>query len=280
MAIITFTYLIIPTGRFTATVARLIRKCSIFLRALRPTLTQGIPISHHFGQIIAGFRLTILTIHKKCEYIALQANPSELDLLRQRITELEVELKAGHEEWSIGASLYMEKIDVLKKDGYAELKVRVAKLEQASPSVDERPQNERKQEVSPSAGAEDDSETSSASVTSHERVKEKNEHMKGTDKLKQELFNRPSEIENLSKKKQNHVGEMSETPRPRNPSIDEASQHLAYMYDKAIDAEDTAMKTNQGIDFDLDEEIMDDKPVDSNHPTNVQSEGISVQTIS
>ncbi|RGB34634.1 hypothetical protein C1646_786538 [Rhizophagus diaphanus] len=80
-------------------------------------------------------------------------------------------------------------------------------------------------------------------------------------KLKEELGNRIEELEknrvdndaenaelkteNLSKKKQNYVGEISETPRPKNPSIDEASQYLAYTYDKAIDAEDTAMKANQ-----------------------------------
>ncbi|RGB40142.1 hypothetical protein C1646_664036 [Rhizophagus diaphanus] len=51
----------------------------------------------------------------------------------------------------------------------AELKVRVAKLEQASPSVDERPQNERKQEVSPSAGAEDDSETVAFTIEQHKK---------------------------------------------------------------------------------------------------------------
>lgn len=45
----------------------------------------------------------------------LEAENAELKVFKWRISELEVELKAGHEEWSIGASLYMEKIGVLKK---------------------------------------------------------------------------------------------------------------------------------------------------------------------
>jgi propanediol dehydratase small subunit len=53
-----------------------------------------------------------------------------------------------------------------------------------------------------------------------------------------------SRTENLSSIKQNHVTEISETTRPGKSSIDEASQHLAHMFD-VIDAEDIAMKANQ-----------------------------------
>jgi regulator of replication initiation timing len=43
------------------------------------------------------------------------ANPSELDLLRQRNTELEAKLKAEREEKRISASSFIEEIDKLKK---------------------------------------------------------------------------------------------------------------------------------------------------------------------
>src|SRR4051794_9322813 len=86
-----------------------------------------------------------------------EANPSELDLLRQRISELEsknakleAELEKKNvelEERRLSVDHLMKQINELRDDNIkrdaenAELKVRVAKLEQGS-SV-EQPQNER-----------------------------------------------------------------------------------------------------------------------------------------
>ncbi|CAB4376273.1 unnamed protein product [Rhizophagus irregularis] len=47
--------------------------------------------------------------------------------------------------------------------------------------------------------------------------------------------------------------------------------------DEIIDDKPEDIKIFDDIDFDLDEEIIDDKPVDSSHPINARSEGISVQ---
>ncbi|RGB26472.1 hypothetical protein C1646_770397 [Rhizophagus diaphanus] len=61
-------------------------------------------------------------------------NPSELEVLRRRNTELEAELEIGREKWRISASSFMEEIDKLKKknaDLFTEnfdLKREVAKL--------------------------------------------------------------------------------------------------------------------------------------------------------
>ena len=71
---------------------------------------------------------------------------------------------------------------------------------------------------------------------------------KGMDELKHELFNPPSESDGPSSINHNNVTEVSETARPRKvtyDSIDEASQHLAQLCDKAIDAEDRANRANQ-----------------------------------
>jgi hypothetical protein len=72
---------------------------------------------------------------------------------------------------------------------------------------------------------------------------------KSVDKLKQELFT--SELSSQEPSiKQNHVTEISETLCPGKvtsdkSSIDEASQHLAQLCDKAFDAEDKANRANQ-----------------------------------
>ncbi|CAB4399321.1 unnamed protein product [Rhizophagus irregularis] len=72
---------------------------------------------------------------------------------------------------------------------------------------------------------------------------------KSVDKLKQELF--ASELSSQEPSiEQNHVTEISETLCPGKvtsdkSSIDEASQHLAQLCDKAFDAEDKANRANQ-----------------------------------
>jgi hypothetical protein len=71
---------------------------------------------------------------------------------------------------------------------------------------------------------------------------------KGMDELKRELFNPPSESDGPSSINHNNVTEVSETARPGKvtyDSIDKASQHLAQLCDKAIDAEDRANRANQ-----------------------------------
>ena len=71
---------------------------------------------------------------------------------------------------------------------------------------------------------------------------------KGMDELKHELFNPPSESNSPSSINHNNVTEVSETAPPGKvtyDSIDEASQHLAQLCDKAIDAEDRANRANQ-----------------------------------
>ncbi|PKK39008.1 hypothetical protein RhiirC2_806707, partial [Rhizophagus irregularis] len=67
------------------------------------------------------------------------------------------------------------------------------------------------------------------------------------DELKHELFSPPPESDSPSSINHNNVTEVSETARPEKVtySIDEASQHLAQLYDKAIDAEDRANRANQ-----------------------------------
>ncbi|GBC35923.1 hypothetical protein GLOIN_2v1652170 [Rhizophagus irregularis DAOM 181602=DAOM 197198] len=72
---------------------------------------------------------------------------------------------------------------------------------------------------------------------------------KSVDKLKQELF--ASELSSQEPSiEQNHVTEISEALCPEKvtsdkSSIDEASQHLAQLCDKAFDAEDKANRANQ-----------------------------------
>ncbi|UZO11279.1 uncharacterized protein OCT59_002850 [Rhizophagus irregularis] len=69
----------------------------------------------------------------------------------------------------------------------------------------------------------------------------------GIDELKHELFKPFSEPESSSIN-HNNVTEVSETARPGKvtyDSIDEASQHLAQLCDKAIDAEERANRANQ-----------------------------------
>ena len=62
---------------------------------------------------------------------------------------------------------------------------------------------------------------------------------KGMDELKHELFSPPPESDSPSSINYNNVTEISETAHPEKVtySIDEASQHLAQLCDKAIDAE-------------------------------------------
>src|SRR6266542_1581078 len=77
----------------------------------------------------------------------------------------------------------------------------------------------------------------------------KGKSVKSVNKLKQELF--ASELSSQEPSiEQNHVTEISETLCPGkvtsdNSSIDEASQHLAQLCDKAFDAEDKANRANQ-----------------------------------
>ncbi|CAG8790401.1 24184_t:CDS:2, partial [Dentiscutata erythropus] len=71
---------------------------------------------------------------------------------------------------------------------------------------------------------------------------------KEMDEFKHELFNPPSKSDGPSSINHNNVSEISEMARPRKvtyDSIDEASQHLAQLCDKAIDAEDRANRANQ-----------------------------------
>ncbi len=71
---------------------------------------------------------------------------------------------------------------------------------------------------------------------------------KGMDEFKHELFNPSLESEISSSINHNNVTEISETARPRKvtyDNIDEASQHLAQLCDKAINAEDRANRANQ-----------------------------------
>ena len=70
---------------------------------------------------------------------------------------------------------------------------------------------------------------------------------KGMDELKHELFNPSLESEISSSINHNNVTEISKTACPEKVtySIDEASQHLAQLCDKAIDAEDRANRANQ-----------------------------------
>ncbi|GBB85757.1 hypothetical protein RclHR1_01220053 [Rhizophagus clarus] len=66
---------------------------------------------------------------------------------------------------------------------------------------------------------------------------------KGVNKLKQELF--APELPSQVPIDQNHVTKISETAGPGKSSIDEASQHLAQLCDKAFNAEDGANRANQ-----------------------------------
>jgi hypothetical protein len=71
---------------------------------------------------------------------------------------------------------------------------------------------------------------------------------KGMDELKHELFKPSLESEISSSINHNNVTEISETARPEKvtyDNINEASQHLAQLCDKAIDAEDRANRANQ-----------------------------------
>ncbi|CAG8606633.1 36679_t:CDS:2, partial [Racocetra persica] len=71
---------------------------------------------------------------------------------------------------------------------------------------------------------------------------------KEMDELKHELFNPTSKSDSSSSINYNNMSEIFETARPRKviyDSIDEASQHLAQLCDKAIDTEDRANRANQ-----------------------------------
>ncbi|CAG8796295.1 16960_t:CDS:2, partial [Dentiscutata erythropus] len=74
----------------------------------------------------------------------------------------------------------------------------------------------------------------------------KSHKKKGMDELKHELFT-PSESDSLSSINHNNVTEVSEMAHLEKVtySIDEASQHLAQLCDKVIDAEDRANRANQ-----------------------------------
>ncbi|PKK58191.1 hypothetical protein RhiirC2_796713 [Rhizophagus irregularis] len=70
---------------------------------------------------------------------------------------------------------------------------------------------------------------------------------KRMDELKHELFSSPPESDSPSSINHNNETEVSETARPKKVtfSIDEASQHLAQLCDKALNAEDRANQANQ-----------------------------------
>ncbi|CAJ0649518.1 8954_t:CDS:2, partial [Entrophospora sp. SA101] len=68
--------------------------------------------------------------------------------------------------------------------------------------------------------------------------------VKGGQGLIQELFTPELSLQE-SNIIQNHVIEISETGGPGKSNIDEASQHLAQLCDKAFDAEDGANRANQ-----------------------------------
>ncbi|CAG8615419.1 3204_t:CDS:2, partial [Paraglomus occultum] len=68
--------------------------------------------------------------------------------------------------------------------------------------------------------------------------------VKGGQGLIQELFTPEPSLQE-SNIIQNHVIEISETAGPGKSNIDEASQHLAQLCDKAFDAEDGANRANQ-----------------------------------
>ncbi|CAG8793619.1 27696_t:CDS:2, partial [Dentiscutata erythropus] len=71
---------------------------------------------------------------------------------------------------------------------------------------------------------------------------------KGMDELKHKLFNSPLESDSPSSINHNNATEIFGTGRLGKviyDNIDEASQHLAQLCDKAIDAEDRANRANQ-----------------------------------
>ncbi|CAG8841916.1 14236_t:CDS:2, partial [Racocetra persica] len=92
--------------------------------------------------------------------------------------------------------------------------------------------------------------TSNPAIHNQKRVTggSRSHKKKGIDELKHELFNPPSKSDGLSSINHNNVSEISEMARPRKityDSIDEASQHLAQLCNKAIDAKNRANRANQ-----------------------------------
>ncbi|CAG8743319.1 15559_t:CDS:2, partial [Dentiscutata erythropus] len=68
---------------------------------------------------------------------------------------------------------------------------------------------------------------------------------KGMNELKHELFNLSSESDTSSSINHNNVIEVFTCKKVTHDGIDVASQHLAQLCDKAIDAEDRANRANQ-----------------------------------
>ncbi|GBB95730.1 hypothetical protein RclHR1_00260035 [Rhizophagus clarus] len=152
-----------------------------------------------------------------------ETNPSELDLLRQSIIDLESELEKKNDElegWRLGHNDLMKQIFDLERENEKLRKELGSRIEDHETRL----------------------EGSSVLNMSDPKDEQPNDAC-SADPIERPRMTRI--IENLSSIEQNHVTEISETTRPGKSSIDEASQHLAHMYDKAIDAEDIAMKANQ-----------------------------------
>ncbi|KAF0410770.1 hypothetical protein F8M41_008268 [Gigaspora margarita] len=123
---------------------------------------------------------------------------------------------------------------------------------QESPSIS--PEEKRPQEVPDSVTQPCNSVTSETSAINALLLDQKlldsnNKKGKSVDKLKQELFF-PETTDSLGETnelstEQNHVNKISETAGPGKSNIDEASQHLAQLCDKAFDAEYGANRANQ-----------------------------------
>ncbi|CAG8832013.1 25548_t:CDS:2, partial [Gigaspora margarita] len=196
-----------------------------------------------------------------------EANISELELLRQRIRELEAEnaeipdlrkklaeipelRKKLAEVEARNAELIKQ---IMEENNRCDAKIedtndRVAKLEQLQ--NDNTPNDNTPNNNSSNFNSEKMSQdlTQPCNSTSSEEkicseLDSKCKKGKGVNKLKQELF--APELPSQVPIEQNHVTKISETAGPGKSSIDEASQHLAQLCDKAFDAEDGANRANQ-----------------------------------
>ncbi|RGB38020.1 hypothetical protein C1646_756167 [Rhizophagus diaphanus] len=246
------------------------------------------------------------------------ANPSELDLLRQRNAELEAELEIDR-----------GKIDKLKKtisdlsSENFDLKREVAKLrEELGNRIDELEKNradndaenaelksceigagfpQHKKPFSEIVQPSNVNTKSSVSVTSHERPKEKNEQgliqelsssidsnypITNTDAANAaanidedddiKIFDDSSEVDwNGTSASSSDSDSDSDYDEEFHKEL--TRKEIARL--EALEASKTApptIKIFDDIDFGLDDEIIDIKPVDLNHLINARSEGISI----
>lgn len=217
-----------------------------------------------------------------------ETNPSELDLLKQRIIELEAKSAKLESEKivleAMSTKLEAENAELRKENTeihnlriklsvsdaeIAELKRRNIEFLNSNKEYNERRDAEiaklktenndfrdRLSKVEQNHSLIDYNSDSSNNTSSNfnlvakEKIcsKQDSKCKKGVDKLKQELFT--SELPTQeSSVEQNHVIEISETlcsgKITSKSNIDEASQHLAQLCDKAFDAGDKANRANQ-----------------------------------